>query len=59
MPNFKNKLPLFQKNDVQISNVVNTVWSIANTLRGAYRADKYHSYVCFDTFRGCLIANER
>lgn len=41
MPNFKNKLPLFQKNDVQISNVVNTVWSIANTLRGAYRADKY------------------
>lgn len=45
MPNFKNKLPLFQKNDVQISNVVNTVWSIANTLRGAYRADKYRDVI--------------
>ena len=45
MPNFKDKLPLFQKNDVQISNVVNTVWSIANTLRGAYRADKYRDVI--------------
>ena len=45
MPNFKNKLPLFQKNDVQISNIVNTVWSIANTLRGAYRADKYRDVI--------------
>ena len=45
MPNFKNKLPLFQKNNVQISNVVNTVWSIANTLRGAYRADKYRDVI--------------
>lgn len=34
MSNFKEKLPLFQSNDVQISNVVNAVWSIANTLRG-------------------------
>ena len=45
MPNFKDKLPLFQKNNVQISNVVNTVWSIANTLRGAYRADKYRDVI--------------
>ena len=41
MSNFKEKLPIFQSNDVQISNVVNAVWSIANTLHGAYRADKY------------------
>lgn len=41
MSSFKEKLPLFQANDIQISNDVNTVWSIANTLRGAYRADKY------------------
>ena len=45
MSNFKEKLPLFQSNDVQISNVVNAVWSIANTLRGAYRADKYRDVI--------------
>ena len=45
MSNFKEKLPIFQSNDVQISNVVNAVWSIANTLRGAYRADKYRDVI--------------
>ena len=45
MSNFKEKLPLFQANDIQISNDVNTVWSIANTLRGAYRADKYRDVI--------------
>lgn len=45
MSNFKNKLPLFQGNSVNISKDVNLVWSIANTLRGAYRADKYRDVI--------------
>ena len=45
MSKLKSQLPLFQKNDVNISSDVNTVWSIANTLRGAYRADKYRDVI--------------
>ncbi|MDT2741782.1 type I restriction-modification system subunit M [Lactococcus garvieae] len=37
--------PIFQKNNINISNEVNLVWSIANTLRGAYRADKYRDVI--------------
>ena len=40
-----SKLPIFQSNDINISNEVNMVWSIANTLRGAYRADKYRDVI--------------
>lgn len=40
-----SKLPIFQKNDVNISTEVALVWSIANTLRGAYRADKYRDVI--------------
>lgn len=45
MSTLKEKLPLFQKNDVNISKDVSLVWSIANTLRGAYRADKYRDVI--------------
>ncbi|HFU4238970.1 TPA: N-6 DNA methylase [Streptococcus suis] len=45
MSTIKGKLPLFQANDVNISKDVNLVWSIANTLRGAYRADKYRDVI--------------
>lgn len=45
MVDIKGKLPLFQANDVNISKDVNLVWSIANTLRGAYRADKYRDVI--------------
>ncbi|HEL2003111.1 TPA: N-6 DNA methylase [Streptococcus suis] len=45
MSAIKGKLPLFQANDVNISKDVNLVWSIANTLRGAYRADKYRDVI--------------
>lgn len=41
----KEKFPIFQKNDVNISKEVSLVWSIANTLRGAYRADKYRDVI--------------
>lgn len=41
----KEKFPIFQKNGVNISNEVSLVWSIANTLRGAYRADKYRDVI--------------
>ncbi len=41
----EEKLPVFQKNDVNISKDVSLVWSIANTLRGAYRADKYRDVI--------------
>lgn len=37
--------PIFQKNNINISNEVNLVWSIANTLCGAYRADKYRDVI--------------
>jgi type I restriction enzyme M protein len=37
--------PIFQENNVNISKEVNLVWSIANTLRGAYRADKYRDVI--------------
>lgn len=40
-----NKLPIFQPNNINISNEVSMVWSIANTLRGAYRADKYRDTI--------------
>ncbi|GAB2021978.1 hypothetical protein RyT2_10520 [Pseudolactococcus yaeyamensis] len=42
MKNFK---PLYQSNNINISTEVNLVWSIANTLRGAYRADKYRDVI--------------
>lgn len=45
MSTLKEKLPVFQKNDVNISKDVSLVWSIANTLRGAYRADKYRDVI--------------
>ncbi|HFU4466537.1 TPA: restriction endonuclease [Streptococcus suis] len=45
MSTIKGKLPLFQAKDVTISKDVNLVWSIANTLRGAYRADKYRDVI--------------
>lgn len=45
MVDIKGKLPLFQANAVNISKDVNLVWSIANTLRGAYRADKYRDVI--------------
>lgn len=45
MVDIRRKLPLFQANDVNISKDVNLVWSIANTLRGAYRADKYRDVI--------------
>ncbi|MCO8179320.1 type I restriction-modification system subunit M [Streptococcus suis] len=45
MVDIKGKLPLFQANDINISKDVNLVWSIANTLRGAYRADKYRDVI--------------
>ncbi|HFR3404283.1 TPA: N-6 DNA methylase [Streptococcus suis] len=45
MVDIKGKLPLFQANDVNIGKDVNLVWSIANTLRGAYRADKYRDVI--------------
>ena len=45
MVDIKGKLPLFQANDVNISKDVSLVWSIANTLRGAYRADKYRDVI--------------
>lgn len=45
MSTLTDKLPLFQKNDVNISKDVSLVWSIANTLRGAYRADKYRDVI--------------
>lgn len=41
----KEKFPIFQKNGVNISKEVSLVWSIANTLRGAYRADKYRDVI--------------
>lgn len=41
----ENFNPIFQKNNINISNEVNLVWSIANTLRGAYRADKYRDVI--------------
>lgn len=40
-----SKLPIFQENNINISNEVSMVWSIANTLRGAYRADKYRDVI--------------
>lgn len=40
-----SKLPIFQQNNINISNEVSMVWSIANTLRGAYRADKYRDVI--------------
>lgn len=45
MSKISEQLPLFQKNDVNISKDVSLVWSIANTLRGAYRADKYRDVI--------------
>jgi len=45
MADIRRKLPLFQANDVNISKDVSLVWSIANTLRGAYRADKYRDVI--------------
>ena len=45
MVDIRRKLPLFQANDVNISKDVSLVWSIANTLRGAYRADKYRDVI--------------
>lgn len=45
MVDIRRKLPLFQANDINISKDVNLVWSIANTLRGAYRADKYRDVI--------------
>ncbi|HEM5463235.1 N-6 DNA methylase [Streptococcus suis] len=45
MVDIKGKLPLFQANDINISKDVNLVWSIANILRGAYRADKYRDVI--------------
>ena len=45
MSSLKEQLPIFQVNDVNISKDVNLVWSIANTLRGAYRADKYRDVI--------------
>ncbi|MHB9782669.1 type I restriction-modification system subunit M [Streptococcus sp. 10F2] len=45
MSNIKDKLPVFQANDINISKDVSLVWSIANTLRGAYRADKYRDVI--------------
>ncbi len=45
MIDLRRKLPLFQANDVNISKDVSLVWSIANTLRGAYRADKYRDVI--------------
>ena len=45
MVDLRRKLPLFQANDVNISKDVSLVWSIANTLRGAYRADKYRDVI--------------
>lgn len=41
----REKFPIFQKNGVNISKEVSLVWSIANTLRGAYRADKYRDVI--------------
>lgn len=41
----KEKFPIFQKNSVNISKEVGLIWSIANTLRGAYRADKYRDII--------------
>ncbi|MDH6604111.1 type I restriction enzyme M protein [Bacilli bacterium PM5-9] len=41
----KEKFPIFQKNGVNISKEVSLVLSIANTLRGAYRADKYRDVI--------------
>lgn len=45
MKNIKSKLPIFRKTEMNISNEVNLVWSIANTLRGSYRADKYRDVI--------------
>lgn len=45
MSSLKKQLPIFQVNDVNISKDVSLVWSIANTLRGAYRADKYRDVI--------------
>lgn len=45
MKNIKSKLPIFKKTEMNISNEVNLVWSIANTLRGSYRADKYRDVI--------------
>ena len=45
MVDIRRKLPLFQANDVNISKDVSLVWSIAKTLRGAYRADKYRDVI--------------
>lgn len=45
MSSLKEQLPLFQATDVNISKDVSLVWSIANTLRGAYRADKYRDVI--------------
>ena len=45
MSNLKEQLPIFQVNDVNINKDVSLVWSIANTLRGAYRADKYRDVI--------------
>ena len=45
MQTINDKLPIFQKSEMNISNEVNLVWSIANTLRGAYRADKYRDVI--------------
>lgn len=45
MENLNHKLPIFQKTEMNISSEVNLVWSIANTLRGAYRADKYRDVI--------------
>lgn len=45
MNSLKDQLPLFQENNINISKEVSLVWSIANTLRGAYRADKYRDVI--------------
>lgn len=45
MSNIKDKLSVFQETDVKISKDVNLVWSIGNTFRGAYRADKYRDVI--------------
>ena len=45
MSRLKEQLPIFQIDDVNISKDVSLVWSIANTLRGAYRADKYRDVI--------------
>lgn len=58
MVDIRRKLPLFQANDVNISKDVNLVWSIANTLRGAYRADKYRDVIIPMFVLACPFTNQ-